>query len=194
MENSEFNKLAEFFRERMYYKDGALWSKKTNAPYGAITKGYYTVSVNIENKVNTFIQARIIWLLENGPLPDGMVVGYKDGNRLNLELDNLVLCKQGRAPKIKRERELPLCRIYKDNERTEKPWALDIKIFDRIYPPQYYNTRQDAINSFEEHCRFYSKEWETEWEESASDAGFTFNADNVTELALQNSNSGFFGK
>ncbi len=34
---------------------------------------------------------RALWVEHNGPIPDGMLVTFRDGNKLNCDLDNLIL-------------------------------------------------------------------------------------------------------
>lgn len=38
---------------------------------------------------------RAVWEEHNGPLPDGMMVTFKDGNKLNCGIDNLMLVTRG---------------------------------------------------------------------------------------------------
>ena len=38
---------------------------------------------------------RAVWEEQFGPVPDGMVVTFKDGNRLNCEISNLMLATKG---------------------------------------------------------------------------------------------------
>ena len=37
------------------------------------------------------LKHRVVWEQNNGPVPDGMVVVFKDGNKLNTAIENLEL-------------------------------------------------------------------------------------------------------
>jgi hypothetical protein len=52
-------------------------------------EGYVDVKVADPNKWRS--KHILIWEKENGPVPKGHVIIFGDGNRLNLELDNLIL-------------------------------------------------------------------------------------------------------
>ena len=39
-------------------------------------------------------KSRYIWEQHNGPIPKGSVVSFKDGNKLNCDIDNLFLTTQ----------------------------------------------------------------------------------------------------
>ena len=38
---------------------------------------------------------RAVWEEHNGPVPEGMVVTFKDSDRLNCDIDNLILVTRG---------------------------------------------------------------------------------------------------
>lgn len=44
---------------------------------------------------------RAVWTEHNGPIPEGMVVGFKDGNTLNCDLSNLMLLSKREVPQIR---------------------------------------------------------------------------------------------
>jgi hypothetical protein len=52
-------------------------------------EGYVDVKIADPNKWRS--KHILIWEKENGPVPKGHVIIFGDGNRLNLELDNLIL-------------------------------------------------------------------------------------------------------
>lgn len=68
-----------------------LVSKVTGKPIGAISSsGYWNVNFN-----NTKVRAhRVVWVLNNGPIPYGYVIHHKDCNRLNNVISNLELCSR----------------------------------------------------------------------------------------------------
>lgn len=52
-------------------------------------EGYIEIKMADPNKWRQ--KQRVVWESANGPVPDGYVVSFKDGNKLNCELNNLVL-------------------------------------------------------------------------------------------------------
>lgn len=60
-----------------------------NHPSGYINVGMYNTK-GIENKTYRRLH-RVVWEAFNGPIPKGMQVDHKDGNKKNNRLDNLQL-------------------------------------------------------------------------------------------------------
>ena len=54
--------------------------------------GYIEIKVAEPNKWR--LKHRVVWEKENGPIPEGYIVILKDGNRLNTDVDNLMLAKR----------------------------------------------------------------------------------------------------
>lgn len=52
-------------------------------------KGHNSYEIKFKGK--TYQSSRIIWEMFNGPVPEGMLVCYKDGNSFNPRIENLVL-------------------------------------------------------------------------------------------------------
>lgn len=70
--------------------------RKGNIPHNIKPEGYERVNVEgyIEVRVAVGQYAhkhRLVWEQANGKVPDGFIVSFKDGNRLNCDLDNLHL-------------------------------------------------------------------------------------------------------
>lgn len=71
--------------------------KKGNTPYNHMPVG--TERINSDGyadikiaEPNVWLQVhRLLWERENGPIPDGRVVIFGDGDKTNLNLDNLIL-------------------------------------------------------------------------------------------------------
>lgn len=59
-------------------KDGYIWVKIDNQP-------------KVKKNVNWKQKQKIVWEEANGPVPDGYVVMFADGNNRNFDIDNLVL-------------------------------------------------------------------------------------------------------
>lgn len=49
------------------------------------------------------LKHRVIWEQEHGPIPPGYIVKFLDGNKLNLELDNLVLIHRSQNAVINKQ-------------------------------------------------------------------------------------------
>lgn len=72
------------------------WYPKGNIPHNVKHDGYERVNVEgyIEVRVSIGKYAhkhRLVWEKAYGKVPDGYIVSFKDGNRLNCELENLHL-------------------------------------------------------------------------------------------------------
>lgn len=72
------------------------WFKKGNQPPSykpigseAVSEG--TILIKIDEPNVWVKKHRYVWEQAHGPIPDGMVVRFKDGNRMNVTLDNLLL-------------------------------------------------------------------------------------------------------
>lgn len=63
---------------------------KAGAPSGCFGNGYGRVV--LDRKVIGI--ATVIWEMHNGPIPDGMIIGYVDGDSTNLLIENLFIQSQ----------------------------------------------------------------------------------------------------
>lgn len=79
----------------VYAKAKATMFKKGQAPHNAKPDGYERVDVEGYTYVRVngkFVQKHhLVWQQANGPVPKGMSVVFKDGNKQNFALDNLEL-------------------------------------------------------------------------------------------------------
>lgn len=64
-------------------------SPKAQAGKPAGCVGTKEIKTNMKGKF--FRNARIIWELHNGPIPEGMLIHFRDKNEFNLLIDNLEL-------------------------------------------------------------------------------------------------------
>ena len=65
------------------------------------------IKVTNENKIaskNCKFKHRWVWEQHHGKIPDGMIISFKDNNRLNCDIDNLMLIPRGEF--------IRLCRSY----------------------------------------------------------------------------------
>ena len=73
--------------------------KKGNIPHNTKYDGHTRVNVDgyVEQRVSIGVyklQHRIIWEQHNGPIPEGFNVQFKDGNKLNTNIENLYLASK----------------------------------------------------------------------------------------------------
>lgn len=73
------------------------WFKKGNKPHNQVAVGTRVVTedgyvkIKVAEPNHWLFEHRLVWEEENGPVPEGYVVSFKDGNRLNLDVSNLML-------------------------------------------------------------------------------------------------------
>ena len=60
--------------------------------------GYVEIKISDPNKWQ--LKHRYLWEKENGKVPKGMVLIFKDNNKLNIDLDNLILISRAENMKI----------------------------------------------------------------------------------------------
>lgn len=82
-------------------KDGYIWVKVNNVPKAKKT-------------VNWKPKQKVIWEKINGPIPDGYLVIFADGNNRNFEIDNLVLATKAEILYLNRNHM-----IYNDANLTK---------------------------------------------------------------------------
>lgn len=80
----------------VYEKAKKTMFKKGQLPYNTKYNGHERISVDgyveIRIDVGKYVQKhRYLWEQENGPIPKGMALVFKDGNKQNLDLTNLEL-------------------------------------------------------------------------------------------------------
>ena len=73
------------------------WFKKGNIPKNyrpigseRVTKDGY-IEIKIADSSKWKLKHRVIWEQENGKVPHGYAIIFKDGNKLNIDIDNLML-------------------------------------------------------------------------------------------------------
>lgn len=81
------------FRETQFQKGGYPWNHKQIGYERKSAHGYIEVKVAEPNKFK--MKHRIEWEKVNGPIPRGFNIQFKDGNRLNCNLENLYIISRG---------------------------------------------------------------------------------------------------
>ena len=121
---------------RTCYKKGDTVREKNNkwTEIGTETlwKGeYFYIKVdkptNRKGHMYHALKHRYIWEQHNGPIPEGYVVIFLDGNRQNFNIDNLALVKRSELAMLNREKL-----IVKDNKEATKCGIAIVKLEERI--------------------------------------------------------------
>ena len=87
-------KQEEYMSQDKIDKSKATRFKKGHKPHNTKHDGYQSLRsdgylyVKIDEGVHELKQ-RVIWEQHNGPIPEGMSIVFKDGNRLNCKIENL---------------------------------------------------------------------------------------------------------
>lgn len=88
--------FVEMLKSRGYYisEDGHVRSPKGTLASKLMRNGYYVTSAQYEKKTYYFLEHRVVWVWNNGPIPKGLVINHKDYVRSNNVLSNLELMTQ----------------------------------------------------------------------------------------------------
>lgn len=88
--------FVEMLKQRGYYigKDNHIRGKKGALASKLMRNGYYMTCAQYDNKMYYFMEHRVIWVWNNGPIPKGLVINHKDYNRANNAIENLELMTQ----------------------------------------------------------------------------------------------------
>lgn len=88
--------FVEMLKNRGYYigEDGHVRSKKGVLVSKLMRNGYYLTSAQYDKKMYYFLEHRVVWVWNNGPIPAGLVINHKDYVRTNNVLSNLELMTQ----------------------------------------------------------------------------------------------------
>lgn len=106
------SKEAQENLKKTQFKKGHVPHNYVPVGYERITRdGYAEIKVRDadDSAKNFVLKHRLIWEKVNGPVPAGMMVKFKDGNRSNIHIDNLYLSTmtENAAENIQRWHELP---------------------------------------------------------------------------------------
>lgn len=88
--------FVEMLKSRGCYigEDGHIRRAKGTLASKLMRNGYYLTSAQYDNKIYYFMEHRVVWVWNNGAIPEGFVVNHKDYNRANNYISNLELMTQ----------------------------------------------------------------------------------------------------
>lgn len=131
--NKGYNKIPEYFRELFKYCSDTkelVW--KTGKRSGLVAgTTYINRGKNIQRIIHrrpegkSYSVSRIIWWLHYGEPPAGLMVSFRDGNSLNLDINNLTLSNQS---------DLNRVAYRKGRIRTTKDYIRSINALDHMWP------------------------------------------------------------
>lgn len=127
----EYPTQEELSKILKYYEGNLYWTNKTGSRCNPSKLAGNTGARYKDIKINgsSYKQHRIIWILVNGAIGDGLVIDHIDGNGFNNHLDNLRLV----SPKVnqhnqvnRKPRKLPTG-VHKRNNRFATYMTIDGK-------------------------------------------------------------------
>lgn len=100
--------------------------------------------------------ARIIWELFNGPIPEGMYIGFHDGNSFNLHIENLYL-QDARQRGLTGKQPLGISGI-RGVWQSRGRWRAAAKVYGNSVHLGTYNTAEDAASGRKAALRFLKEQ------------------------------------
>lgn len=123
--------------KEIYEKVKGTMFKKGNTPHNTKYNGYERISkdgyVEVRVRKGKFnLKHRVVWEQKRGKIPEGKIVVFKDGNKLNVKLSNLKL--------ITREQNMKRNSYHRYGKEIAKVYQLK-------------GALQRQINKYEKHSR-----------------------------------------
>lgn len=77
---------------RVSRKTGRIYNRRGKVLGTVNSRGYITIGAKDDNRKLFIVQAhRVVWMYFKGPIPYGMILNHKDGDKQNNRLSNLEL-------------------------------------------------------------------------------------------------------
>jgi hypothetical protein len=87
----------------------------------------------INIKPDAYSIPKIVWVMHNGPIPDGYTIWFADGNPLNAKIENLVLQLETVQMSEKYSEELKEYLEYDETSPSALRWKKRISKSSTIY-------------------------------------------------------------
>lgn len=137
----------EYLHERLEYKDGELYWKvvfsnrlKPGQLAGDIDgTGYRRIMFGKKH----YKMHRLIWIMFNGDIPDGMVIDHIDQNRKNNLIENLRLAS-------KAQNNLNTNRVGVSFDSIRRKWRAQTSIGNQTIHLGRFNTREEAEKAYDD--------------------------------------------
>lgn len=129
----------EFMSEESIERTKATRFQKGHIPHNAKPVGYERINedgyvlTKVEGERKMVLKHRYIWQQANGSVPEGYVVAFRDGNRLNCKLENLFLmsmadnARRRTADETPQQRRIRITRCMEKRKETIRIDRLRIK-------------------------------------------------------------------
>lgn len=124
---------------RMKYRRKSRWDGKVTITAAksparvdaACGLGYRQVKIMMDGRQVTCLAHRLVWLHFNGPIPTGMQINHKDGNKSNNALANLETCSASNNMKHANKVGLASQKGSRNNHSKLSP--MDVEAIRRSY-------------------------------------------------------------
>ena len=150
---SQIGITKEYLLENFKYEDGKLTRIKRNSSRNKLgfsdwsrgKLGYMQVSISIKGSVKNCLVHRLIWIINNGAIPDGVQIDHIDRDKVNNKIENLRLVSS-------RENMMNIATntsgypgVYWHSRY--KKWQACIRIENVLKHGGMYESLEDAINA-----------------------------------------------
>ncbi len=108
------------------FRKGATPHNKMKVGEDTITTDGYVKTKIAEPDVWEY-KHKLIWKEKNGPIPEGHSVIFADGNRMNLDIDNLLLVSKAELLMLNRKK------LISENSELTKTGLNVVKVMNKVY-------------------------------------------------------------
>lgn len=85
----EFSKIYEYRDGKLFYPENHKSKKFAGARAGKIQKAGYKEYRQVKHRGEAYYEHRVIWILHNGDIPEGMQIDHINGCGLDNRIENL---------------------------------------------------------------------------------------------------------